>query len=274
MLPLSDLPEGWEVGESGDRHLETFNAGNLYEKIDGRAESFVQYDVVGMAYTFYHPIGSEANEVQVYIFELGNPLKALGKYGTEKPEEAEPLELGTAGYTSGASVFFHAKSYYVQIVPTSESEEFREFATDASPGGSPTTILPGSAPDPSASDRRRLRRGRSRRPSPPAIWRRRGGGGRPDRPLRPAARGARARTTSSTSPRTSSATPSSPTSSWPRYAEDDLTWQAFVRPYATPDRAREVFDQYRGEAEAFDAKISEVRGRRGRSPCSWPRTSA
>jgi hypothetical protein len=51
MLPLVDLPPGWAVGKSGSRHLETFNAENLFEKIDGRAESFIQYDVRGMAYT-------------------------------------------------------------------------------------------------------------------------------------------------------------------------------------------------------------------------------
>ena len=191
LLPLTDLPEGWEIGRSGDHYLETFNAENLYEKIDGRAESFLQYDVVGMAYTYYHPEGSEANEVQLYIFEMANPLKALGKYGTEKPEEPDPLELGSDGYASGASVFFHAKAYYVQVVPTSESEEFRSFALTIARRIS-NAILPGSAPDPSADSEPaadRLRRGgdggAGRR------LRRRGRGGRPDHPVRPAARGPR-----------------------------------------------------------------------------------
>ena len=55
MLPLSGLPPEWSLGKPGDRHLETFNADNLYEKIDGRAESFIQYGVKGMAYTFCSP---------------------------------------------------------------------------------------------------------------------------------------------------------------------------------------------------------------------------
>ena len=50
MLPLSDLPAGWTLGKLGERHLETFNADNLFEKIDGRAESFIDYSVKGMAY--------------------------------------------------------------------------------------------------------------------------------------------------------------------------------------------------------------------------------
>ena len=33
MLPLIDPPAGWTVGKSGEKHLETFNADNLFEKI-------------------------------------------------------------------------------------------------------------------------------------------------------------------------------------------------------------------------------------------------
>ena len=249
LLPLSDIPEGWEVGASGDRHLESFNAENLYEKIDGRAESFLQYDVVGMAYTYYHPEGDPANEVQLYLFEMASSLKALGKYGTEKPGETEPLELGAAGYASGASVFFHAKTYYVQIVPTSDSEAFRQFALDIGRRIS-NDILPGSAPDPDASAS--------------------------DADVESA--GAPAETDDEVDPDALFALlPEGPGRSneqyvaqdvfgyafladvfMASYADDVSGWQAFVRPYATPERAREIFDQYRAEAEAFDAVIQEV----------------
>ena len=82
------------LGKSGERHLETFNADNLYEKIDGRAESFIQYGVKGMAYAFYHPTGDPSNELQLYVFEMGDSLKALGKYGSEKPDEFKAVAIG------------------------------------------------------------------------------------------------------------------------------------------------------------------------------------
>ena len=103
MLPLSGLPPEWTLGKPGDRHLETFNAENLYEKIDGRAESFIQYGVKGMAYTFYHPTGDPSNELQLYVFELADSLKALGKYGSEKPEEFQTIAIGDAGYSAPAA---------------------------------------------------------------------------------------------------------------------------------------------------------------------------
>ncbi len=130
MLPLTDLPAGWEVGKSGDRHLESFNADNLFEKIDGRAESFIQYDVKGMAYTNYHPVGDESNEIQLYIFEMGDTLKALGKYGSEKPDEAKALSLGSGGYTSAGSTLFYSGPYYTQMVSTTDDPKFAAFALE------------------------------------------------------------------------------------------------------------------------------------------------
>src|SRR5262249_32918601 len=95
---------------------------------DGRAESFLLYDVKGMAYTYYHPAGDESQEVQLYLFEMGNPLKALGKYGSEKPEEAEPVEGGKEAYTAAGSTLFYLDKYYVQIVSTKDDPKFAAFA--------------------------------------------------------------------------------------------------------------------------------------------------
>jgi hypothetical protein len=128
MLPLTDLPEGWTIGKLGDKHMETFNAENLFEKIDGRAESFIQYDVRGMAYTYYHPAGDDSNELQLYIFEMANDLKALGKYGSEKPEETTPVPIGTEGYSASGSLLFRTGKYYTQIVSTKDDPKFNEFA--------------------------------------------------------------------------------------------------------------------------------------------------
>ncbi len=130
MLPLSELPPGWTVGKSGERHIETFNADNLYEKIDGRAESFLQYGVKGMAYTFYHPTGDPSNELQLYVFEMPDALKALGKYGSEKPDEAVPAAVGDQGYTSAGSTLFYAGKYYTQIVSTQDDPKFAAFALE------------------------------------------------------------------------------------------------------------------------------------------------
>ena len=173
MLPLTDLPAGWTPGKSGTKYIESFNAENLYEKIDGRAESFLQYGVKGMAYTFYHPTGDPSNELQLYVFEMADSLKALGKYGSEKPDEAKVIPVGDEGYTAAGSTLFYAGKYYTQIVSTQDDPKFaacalelaRRVAARQKPGGSPAPGesgrgIPASRGAGSSSDRRRHGKGR------------------------------------------------------------------------------------------------------------------
>ena len=152
MLPLGDLPPDWTVGKSGEHRLESFNADNLYEKIDGRAESFIQYGVKGMAYAFYHPTGDPSNELQLYVFEMADPLKSLGKYGSEKPDEFKTVAIGDDGYTTAGSTLFYSGRYYTQIVSTQDDPKFGAFALELAkrvaarqkPGGAPAAAVAAS----------------------------------------------------------------------------------------------------------------------------------
>ena len=132
MLPLVDIPTGWTVSKYGSKHMETFNAENLFEKIDGRAESFTQNNVAGMAYTSYHPTGDDSNEVQVYIFEFDHskPFRAQSKYNSEKPEQSDPVKVGTEGYASAGSLLFFTDPYYTQIVSTKDDPKFAAFSLE------------------------------------------------------------------------------------------------------------------------------------------------
>ncbi len=256
MLPLSDVPAGWEVGKSGEKHLETFNAENLFEKIDGRAESFVDYKVKGMAYAYFHPLGDPSNEVQVYIFELGDTLKALGKYGTEKPDDVKPLAVGAEGYTTAGSTLFYSGPYYTQIVSTKDDPKFSEFAialahriADAQkPGGATppaTTVASTEAP----------KAGTPKDEPKPAI----------------------AAPVAGTPEAIFAVLPGGPGKAAPTYVPNDVfgysflsdvfladytegaaNWKGFVRAYATPDEAKAVFEKYLASAKQDGAEVKEV----------------
>jgi len=244
MLPLTDLPEGWVVGKSGDRSIETFNAENLYEKIDGRAESFIDYKVRGMAYANYQPAGDEGNEVQLYIFEMSDPINALGKFRSERPEGAEPLEVGAEGYTSAGSTMFYADRYYKKIVSTKDDPKFSAFALDLA--------------------RRIVAKQKPASPSAATVT-------ESGEPAAPAA-----------TPETFFAIlPKEPGRTNPNYApadvfgysflssvfladysEGEATWQGFLRPYADAKEARAVFDQYLETAkkDGAEVKTEDVEG--------------
>lgn len=132
MLPLDELPPGWEVSKlpvkGAAKYVETFNAENLFEKMDGGAESYIQNGVKGMACCSYHPKGDEESEVQLFIFEMGDPLKSGGKFDAEKPEETTALAIGEGAYSAGGSIFVHADRYYTVANVAQQSPKLSAFA--------------------------------------------------------------------------------------------------------------------------------------------------
>lgn len=237
MLPLSDLPAEWSVGLLGERHLETFNADNLFEKIDGRAESFLQYDVKGMAYANLHPTADESNELQVYIFEMSDGLKALGKYGSEKADDAKLLPIGSEGYTAAGSTLFYSGRYYTQIVSTTDDPKFSAFAVELAKRIAEKQKPEAGAPAPSGDPSKV-------KSTPDSLF---------------------------------ALLPSGPGRATPKYAAQDVfgysflsdvfmadyeeggvTWQGFLRPYRDAKEAQAVFDKYVEGAKRDEAEIKTV----------------
>jgi len=243
MLPLADLPAGWEVSKSGTKHLEAFNAENMFEKIDGRAESFTQNNVTGMAYASYHPIGDDSNDIQLYIFEFDHskPLRAQSKYNTEKPDELKKVNVGTEGYTSAGSLIFFTDPYYTQLIATVDDPKFAKFAAELG--------------------------GRVAAKQKPTAGAEGAGGG--------------AQSAAATAEALYGLLPAEPGKADPKfvaqdvfgygflsdvymadYKDGEISWQGFLRPYATVAEARKVFDEYIAAAlrDGGDAKKAEAPG--------------
>jgi hypothetical protein len=229
MLPLADVPPGWVVGKSGTKHLETFNADNLFEKIDGRAESFIQYDVRGMAYTYYHPAGDESNEVQVYIFEMASSLKALGKFGSEKPESVKPVQVGSEGYSAAGSTLFYSGPYYTQIVSTKDDAKFADFALELA-----KRIVAKQKPDAAVAGTQAIS-------SPESLF-----------AILPAGQG---RAEPKYIPQDVFGYSFLSEVFMVDYKDGSATWQGFVRPYPTPEAAKAIFEKYTATIKQDGATI-------------------
>ncbi|WP_165233876.1 DUF6599 family protein [Aquisphaera insulae] len=264
MIPLADVPAGWTAGKSGDKYIETFNAENLYEKIDGRAESFTQYNVKGMAYAFYHPTGDPSNEVQLYVFEMADPLKALGKYGAEKPDEANVIPVGDEGYTAAGSTLFYASRYYTQIVSTSDDPKFAAFALEIAR---------------KVAEKQKPGSGGASAPAPTAV-----AAAKPEAHAEPKSEAAKP-----AAPAPAPAAEVSPATYFALlpaagkqgdnkyvaqdvfgysflsdvfmadYKQGDATWQGFLRPYPDEKAAKEMLEKYRASVKQDGAEIKELK---------------
>jgi hypothetical protein len=251
MLPLGDVPAGWTLVKLGDKHLETFNADNLFEKIDGRAESFIQYDVRGMAYADFHPNGDESADVQVYVFEMGDSLKALGKYGAEKSDDVKTLPIGSAGYLSAGSIIFYAGPYYTQVVTTTDDPKFAAFAEEMArriaarqKPAAPAASVASAEGEPAEGKGREQPRAMAGPSTPEALF-----------ALLPEVSG-------KSSPKyvAQDAFGYSFLSDifMADYSQDGATWQGFLRPYGDAKAAEAVFNKYVEGAKMDGAELKTV----------------
>lgn len=106
--------EGWRR----PRRVFSYTPDTLYEKIDGRADAYLQFHVVGLTFGTYHHQSETERMIDVYWYDMGKPENALGIYRTEASPEGTPVSFGRDGYQIGGAVFFWKGPSYVQVLPS------------------------------------------------------------------------------------------------------------------------------------------------------------
>jgi hypothetical protein len=128
---LSDLlvklaPEGWAIY---DRVCE-FRADNLYERINGRAELYLAYDVISLTTVTFEDKNDIGRYVELSVFDMGNPTNAFGIFSVERFQGELPLDLGRMSYCSDSNSYIWKGKYYITIVVSDSTEEFKQISLD------------------------------------------------------------------------------------------------------------------------------------------------
>lgn len=106
-----DFPaiEGW----SPEGEVSTFTPDTLWEHINGAAETFIQY---GFKELNTAELSKEGVTVAVGVYEMGSPLNAFGIYRTERPEDAETVDIGAQAVISAPYQAVLVKDrFYVKV---------------------------------------------------------------------------------------------------------------------------------------------------------------
>jgi hypothetical protein len=119
----SPFPDPGVADWQAPREVSRYTPENLYVKINGRADLYLQFQVVSLTFGSYQHNADAERTIDVYWYDMGEPPNALGIYQTEAPPEAHTVPLGRAGYQAGGAVFFHKGPSYVQVLPTSFTED-------------------------------------------------------------------------------------------------------------------------------------------------------
>lgn len=101
---------------------------NLYEKIDGREGQFRSFHFVELRVGQYLDTRKQ-QAFEAFLYDMAEPVNAMGIYSSERSEDAEPLAVGNEGYVSGENAYFWQSKYYVNVLgPADAGAEAAETA--------------------------------------------------------------------------------------------------------------------------------------------------
>ena len=118
----SPFPESGLSDWSAPREVDRYGPDELYLKIDGRAEAYLQFHVVGLTFGTYSHRTDRGRGIDVYWYDMGTPADAMGMYRSEAAPGATAVSLGGDGYEIGGAVFFWKGRNYIQVLPTSPDQ--------------------------------------------------------------------------------------------------------------------------------------------------------
>jgi hypothetical protein len=128
---LSDLlarlvPGGWAIYD----RVGKFTADNLYERINGRAELYLAYDVVSLTTATFEDKTDIGRFIELSVFDMGNATNAFGIFSVERFQGDPPLDLGRISYRSDANAYIWKGKYYITIVVSDSTEESEQLSLD------------------------------------------------------------------------------------------------------------------------------------------------
>jgi hypothetical protein len=88
---------------------------NLYEYIDGAAESYLSYDFRELLVVDLEKKGTDAT-LTLEIYDMGDPVNAFGIFGAERYPENKVAAIGELGYIEGEALNFLAGRFYVKML--------------------------------------------------------------------------------------------------------------------------------------------------------------
>jgi len=102
---------GWSLSEAPRSYFPD----NLFEYIDGAAESYLGYDFRELLVADLEKKGTDAT-LTLEIYDMGLPVNAFGIFAAERYPDNKVAALGDLGYVEGEALNFLSGRYYVKML--------------------------------------------------------------------------------------------------------------------------------------------------------------
>ena len=122
-FPSSNSIPGWAKSSA----TRTFDAGHLYEYIDGDADKYVHAGVVKTLTSDYRWKNKVDATVDVYV--MGNAAGAQKIYDSESAVGSQSIAIGDAGRYTMGNLTFRQGPYFVRLVAFDNQPEIAQALT-------------------------------------------------------------------------------------------------------------------------------------------------
>lgn len=103
---------------------DVYTPGNLWDLINGAAESYLSYDFVDLHLGDYEHASGTVIHAEVY--RHSTPVNAYGIYTAERSPDYQFVEVGTQGYLEEGVLNFMAGQYYIKLYSTDSGDKVQE----------------------------------------------------------------------------------------------------------------------------------------------------
>jgi hypothetical protein len=100
---------------------------NLYEYINGEAESLVAYGFVSLTGANYASVSDSNDSITVDIYDMGEKLSAFGVFQSKRGGETSSLKIGAASFGTDGYLVFYKDRYYVEILSFVTGEQWKTY---------------------------------------------------------------------------------------------------------------------------------------------------
>jgi hypothetical protein len=107
---------------------ERYNADTLYEKINGRAPAYLEYNFQELTCRSFSVSSAAGEYIDVYLFKMDSPLNAFGIFSAERDSSGTQLEFVSDGYASEMGYFLRQGKVYMQTLASSTSPAVMKMA--------------------------------------------------------------------------------------------------------------------------------------------------
>ncbi len=107
--PFPEIESYQKMGE-----LEIYNPGNLFDIINGAADSYLKYDFEELKLMRYK--GDADQFLKIEIYKHSNNANAFGIYSSERPLKGDWVDVGAHGYYESKILNFYKGKYYIKLM--------------------------------------------------------------------------------------------------------------------------------------------------------------